>query len=77
MVGGKRFRKRKCDRGHSFVTEEKKVEVWPYIDPRRKTKKPKAKKKPAAPVYTPAEKWNLAVTKDSPMWLKNIVLQLG
>jgi hypothetical protein len=50
--------------------------------PRRRVKpqpkkKPKPPKKKTLPVFTPALKeWNLVVTKESPLWLKNIALQL-
>ena len=61
---------------------------WPYKDPRVRKYKPKPKvekakprpkprKKKPLPVFTPALKeWNLVVTKESPLWLKNIALQL-
>lgn len=61
---------------------------WPYKDPRagKSKKKPgrklgqKGKPKPKKeylPVFQPAMKeWNLVVTKQSPLWLRNIAMQL-
>lgn len=89
LVDGKRYRRRKCDCLKPWITAEVLFDgPWPYKDPRaRKYKpKPKLKKKPKPakpkkeylPVFQPAVKeWNLVVTKNSPLWLRNIAMQLG
>lgn len=92
LVDGVRFRKRTCECGWKFYTQETVIEKWPFKDPRigrnthrRKQAAPQRKKvvrkkstKPEPSVFTPAMKeWGIKITKDSPLWLKSIALKLG
>ena len=92
LVDGVRYRRRKCECPKPWITSEVLFDgPWPYKDPRvgKNKKKPgrklgqKGKPKPAKPkkeylpVFQPAMKeWNLVVTKQSPLWLRNIAMQL-
>jgi hypothetical protein len=92
LVDGVRYRRRKCECQKSWITSEVLFDgPWPYKDPRVRTgrykPKPKVKvkgkpkpaktKKEYLPVFQPAmQEWNLVVTKQSPLWLKNIAMQL-
>jgi hypothetical protein len=90
LVEGVRYRRRKCGCLNLWVTVESVFDgPWPYKDPRVRKYKPKPRaekakprpklpKKKPLPVFTPAvQQWNLVVTKESPLWLKNIAMQLG
>ena len=83
LVDGVRYRRRKCGCPKSWITSEVLFDgPWPYKDPRVRKHKPKPKKpakpkKEYLPVFQPAMKeWNLVVTKQSPLWLKSIAMQL-
>jgi hypothetical protein len=90
LVDGVRYRRRKCECPKSWITSEVLFDgPWPYKDPRVRKYKPKPKgkvkgkpkpakpKKEYLPVFKPAMKeWNLVVTKQSPLWLRNIAMQL-
>lgn len=87
LVDGVRYRRRKCDCLKPWITSEVLFEgPWPYKDSRVRTRKykpkPKVKgkarpKKEYLPVFKPAVKeWNITVTKQSPLWLRNIAMQL-
>jgi hypothetical protein len=79
-------RRRKCPKGHLSYT----MQAPEYFVAGRAAGRPKAaekklpkprkkiKPKKAAPLpYPPAMKeWGLAVTKDSPLWLKSIAMKL-
>jgi hypothetical protein len=66
------WRRRKCAGGHLSYTIEDFCDGVP-----RKRKPRAAKPKKEKPLYSPAlRQWNLEVTKDSPLWLKNIAMQL-
>lgn len=78
------YRRRKCAAGHLSYTVEAFVAPptpklkRPSVEKPPKRKKPlkKPKKSPPTP-YAPALKeWNLVVTKNSPLWLKSIAMQL-
>lgn len=85
LVDGVRFRKRTCECGWKFYTQETVIEKWPFKDP-RVGRKPcpnpvkrvrRQKRAGPAPEFAPAmEEWGIKVTKDSPLWLKSIALKL-
>jgi hypothetical protein len=85
LVDGVRYRRRKCDCLKLWSTAEVLFDgPWPYKDSRVRTRKykpkPKVKPKPKKeylPVFKPAvQEWNIVVTKKSPLWLRNIAMQL-
>lgn len=85
LVEGARYRRRKCECPKPWITAEVLFDgPWPYKDSRvrkrkykPKPKKPAKPKKEYLPAFKPAiQEWNLVVTKQSPLWLRNIAMQL-
>ena len=70
------WRRRKCAKGHLSYTQELFVEKKAGI--KKTNPRPRKVRPPEPKPFGPAlEEWNIVVTKNSPLWLRSIAMQLG
>lgn len=70
------WRRRKCAKGHLSYTQELFVEKKAVI--KKTNPRPRKVRPPEPKPFGPAlEEWNIVVTKNSPLWLRSIAMQLG